>query len=235
MGDRWERANEALKFKLFGNTATTSYGEYVLKGNGTIYWLKELLGKGGYGSVYEAEDLSTQQNLAIKVMNQYHSQKDTIAESDVNELMGTKQGNPIVSRFGKNAILMKLIKGRKLETELLDPGSLHDPLTLYRDAKQLIKQLHKLGYSHGDSNSGNFIVTSSGQVFMIDFGASRPFQDLESRIKDYEKLAGNVVEELKFREEESAVICRQEAMHDLKNAEELVQDRSLRVSLATLH
>ena len=217
------KAKELLKYKGLGNIASED-GVMIIKGNGTIYRLLSEIGKGGYGTVYRALNTQTNELLAIKVMNQYHSQVDTIDESKIHELMGTSRGKPIISKFGRNAILMQLIEGKKLETELLDPHSKHEPLKLYRNAKQLIRKMHKLGYSHGDTNSGNFLVTEDGTVFVIDFGDSRRFRDLESRIKDFEKLAGNVVEELQFRQNADALLCRDEATFDLKNAESLVHD-----------
>lgn len=139
-------------------------------------------------------------------------------ESDLHKLMGTSRGEPIFSPFGgKNSIVMKLIDGRKLETEYLDPASKCCPLKLYRLGKALLNSLHSKGYYHGDTNTGNFIVESkTGRVYLVDYGESGNLHDLDRKYHDYKKLALNTISELKFRETFESKQAIKEALLDLK-------------------
>jgi serine/threonine protein kinase len=221
----WQTAKNAFSFKFFGNSCMVD-GEQLLKGPNTIYCLLERIGKGGYGQVWKCKDLSTGEQFAIKLLNQYANADDANLESHLHQLMGTSGGPVIASRFGKKAIVMKLLYGRKLEEELLDPNSKFDPLDLYRKAKSLIHKLHSKGYYHGDTNTGNFIVQADGTVYLIDYGDSRQVYDLEHRLEDFKKLASNVTSELSYREDLASTIALEEARADYFDPERLINDIS---------
>ena len=201
----FERAKRVFRFKPFSAEAHGTHNgldEHFMKGSDDVYYLLlRVIGKGAYGVVRLAVRLDTKKYVAIKTLSSYHSKKDALKESDLHKVMGTSRGEPIYAPFGgKNSIVMKLIDGRKLETEYLDPESKCCPLKLYRKSKALLNNLHSKGYYHGDTNTGNFIVEAkTGKVYLVDYGDSGNLYDLDRKYYDYKKLALNTISELKFR------------------------------------
>jgi serine/threonine protein kinase len=222
-----ERAKSAFRFKPFGHEAFGEYRgkkEHFLRGTDDVYYLLgDILGKGAYGTVYSAVRLDTKKYVAIKTLSSLHTKGDAIRESEIHELMGTSRGAPILARFnGKNSIVMKLIVGKKLESEYLDPDSIFSPLKLYRKAKKLLSELHMNHIYHGDTNTGNFIVESrTGKVFLVDYGSAGELTNLNKKLVDYRKLALNTIAELKYRNSEDVKLAFEEAKLDLQQITEI--------------
>ncbi|KAJ3260874.1 hypothetical protein HK103_007437 [Boothiomyces macroporosus] len=185
------------------------------------------LGAGGSGTVVKAIGRNNQ-IVAIKILNSYHSANDAQQEQQLHKLMGTAAG-PLTSQGNQFCVVMKYIDGRTLEKELLDPYSIHHPLTLYNSCKNLLLRLLAKGYYHGDANSGNFLVTND-MVYLIDYGDSGKSDNLAyllEKIKvDFKKLASNVYEELKYRDTTEAEECRQVAQLDYSDPDRIVVDFS---------
>ncbi|KAJ2995884.1 hypothetical protein HDV02_000336 [Globomyces sp. JEL0801] len=154
----------------------------------------------GKGVVRPAKNLVTGEMVALKCLNKYTSKDDARLEAKIHSLMGTSAGPPILES-GKCCIPMKLIIGRKFESELLDPLSKFDMLDLYNQCKMLIAKLHSLGFYHGDTNTGNFIVDMMGLVHMLDYGETQMHTMMDHKLGDFKKLASNVLDETKFRED----------------------------------
>ena len=159
----------------------------------------ELVGKGGFGAVYKANDERFQGRrvVAIKEMSDAHlsprersqALKDFRQEADL--LVQLKHPNlPDVSDFfeehGKAYLVMEFIEGRTLAKVQDDAGGPLDEQLVMGWALQLCDVL---SYLHTqpqpivfrDLKPSNVMVTKNGQVKLIDFGIARVFKSTAAK------------------------------------------------------
>jgi len=151
------------------------------------YRLLQLLGEGGMGSVWVAENLSLNANVALKLI------RADVAESSANErflsearLAARLQHAAIVRvfDFGKTEndepfIVMELLEGETLGQRLTRLGSI-DPVELCQTLLPIIDALHSAhghGVIHRDLKPDNvFIAKGEGggqQPKLLDFGIAK--------------------------------------------------------------
>ncbi len=75
-------------------------------------------------------------------------------------------------------LVMQYIEGERLK-EALDRG-VSGHCDLARRAGAILGMLHEHGISHGDPTTSNYIITDSGDLYIIDFGLA----DFTSEIED---------------------------------------------------
>jgi eukaryotic-like serine/threonine-protein kinase len=151
------------------------------------YRLAELLGEGGMGSVWVAENMALKANVALKLI------RADVAESSANErflsearLAARLQHAAIVRvfDFGKTEneepfIVMELLEGETLGQRLTRLGSI-DPTELVQTILPIIDALHSAhghGVIHRDLKPDNvFIAKADGggvQPKLLDFGIAK--------------------------------------------------------------
>jgi len=159
----------------------------------------ELVGKGGFGAVYKANDERFQGRrvVAIKEMSDAHlspqersqALKDFRQEADL--LVQLKHPNlPDVSDFfeehGKAYLVMEFIEGKTLEKVQDDAGGpLHEQLVM----GWALQLCDVLSYLHTqpqpivfrDLKPSNVMVTKNSQVKLIDFGIARVFKSTAAK------------------------------------------------------
>jgi serine/threonine protein kinase len=154
---------------------------------GEKYRLLQLLGEGGMGSVWVAENLALKANVALKLI------RADVAESSANErflsearLAARLQHAAIVRvfDFGKTEqdepyIVMELLEGETLGQRLTRLGSI-DPMDLCQTLLPIIDALHSAhghGVIHRDLKPDNvFIAKADGggvQPKLLDFGIAK--------------------------------------------------------------
>ncbi len=169
----------------------------LLPGNllGGRYRIIELIGEGGYGAVYKAQDerFQAQRLVAIKEMSdsQLSSRKRAKALQDFRQeadlLVQLKHPNlPNVSDVfeegGKAYLVMEFIEGKTLEEVLEEEQQPLDEGLVMGWAAQLCTVLH---YLHTrpqpivfrDMKPGNVMVMADGEIKLIDFGIARLFKE----------------------------------------------------------
>ena len=145
------------------------------------YRILRLLGKGGMGAVYEAEELASGRRVALKVLGHSLDSADTrkrfIREgrlaASINHpnsvyVYGTEEieGAPVIT--------MELVPGGTLHERVKDGGAM--PVAEAVDAiLQIIAGLeaaHAVGILHRDIKPSNCFIEPSGTVKVGDFGLS---------------------------------------------------------------
>jgi serine/threonine protein kinase/ABC-type Fe3+ transport system substrate-binding protein len=163
------------------------------------YRILKVVGKGGFGTVYQATDtrFPSQPVVAIKETSdaQLSPQEKAKAIQDFkNEadlLVKLNHENlPNVSNVfddgGKVYLVMEFIEGKTLETLLDERRAPLDEATVIGWALQLCSVLH---YLHTrpqpiifrDLKPANVIVTAEGKIKLIDFGIARTFKAASSK------------------------------------------------------
>lgn len=168
---------------------TRFQAERLLEGNprGLIvdgYKLLEVLGAGGMGWVYIAEEIETRWRVALKVLpEEARRQAGTLARFQLEAQAGMRLNHPnIVRTFALRKsediygmiyyVVMELVRGINLFELLvlkrkLDPAQACDIVV---QAASALEYAHKQGLVHRDIKPENLLVRADGSVKILDFG-----------------------------------------------------------------
>lgn len=146
------------------------------------YRVVKKLGEGGMGVVYQAEDLTLDRPVALKVLPQD-------VAGDVKRLRrfrreakaASRLSNPNVTHIyevgeesGIHFIAMEYVEGQTLQNRI-EAGSLRiaDLVDIALQAAGALHEAHSHGIIHRDIKPSNIMLTSTGQVKVLDFGLAR--------------------------------------------------------------
>lgn len=156
------------------------------------YEIVRLIGSGGFGQVYEAVHLGLQAKVAIKILHseaRHHAQtlerfrREAWACAQLTSDHVVRVMDVDVLPDGSPFIVMELLRGRDLESELAQRGRmpLRDAVGYVLQAASAIAEAHARGIVHRDLKPNNlFIVEHAGtrQLKVLDFGLSKIASDL---------------------------------------------------------
>ena len=155
---------------------------------GDRYRIVELLGKGGMGEVYRADDLKLGQAVALKFLPKRLSTDPTRLARLMNEVRIARQvSHPNVCRVydvgevdGEHFISMEYIRGEDLGDLIRRIGRL-PPDKAVQLARQICGGLaaaHARGVLHRDLKPGNVLLDEHGVARLTDFGLAGLAVDL---------------------------------------------------------
>lgn len=144
------------------------------------YRIVELLGRGGMGEVYRADDLTLEQTVALKFIPQAEAASPAALAAMHSEVRIARQiSHPNVCRVydvgeaeGHPFITMEYIDGENLATLLKRIGRI-SPDKAADISRQLCAALaaaHDVGILHRDLKPSNVMIDGRGQVRITDFG-----------------------------------------------------------------
>ncbi|MEU3461543.1 serine/threonine-protein kinase [Streptomyces sp. NPDC006733] len=151
------------------------------------YRLGEVLGKGGMGTVWRAEDETLGRTVAVKELrfpgNVDEDEKRRLITRTLREAKATARirGTGAVTVFDvveeddRPWIVMELVEGRSLSDAIREDG----PLTPQRAAEvalvvlDVLKAAHKEGILHRDVKPSNVLIADDGRVVLSDFGIAQ--------------------------------------------------------------
>lgn len=154
------------------------------------YRIVSLLGEGGFGSVYRAEQLEpVRRVVALKVIKLGMDTRRVLAQFEAERQTLARMSHPGIAKFldagitesGRSYFVMELVEGRPITTycdgKLLD---IRARLELFAQVCEAIRHAHQKGILHRDIKPSNVIVTSvdgKAQPVVIDFGIARALGD----------------------------------------------------------
>lgn len=209
-------AMEVAVQRVADNLVTSAASNYPPGMQFGQYRLIRQLGSGGMGPVYLARDSSLERNVAIKFLR--HSWADSMhgaARLKREARAAASLSHPNIAGVydliyveGSPVIIMEHVEGVTLRSRML-AGQLR-PAVLRELATQLaaaLEHAHLRGVIHRDLKPENVMVTSAGNVKLLDFGLAR----LSGERPASEELtgSGNFVGTLRYAAPE--VVAGQEA------------------------
>ncbi|XP_050807127.1 tau-tubulin kinase 1 isoform X1 [Gopherus flavomarginatus] len=171
---------------------------YVVKDRWKV--LKKI-GGGGFGEIYEAMDLLTRENVALKVESA--QQPKQVLKMEV-AVLKKLQGKDHVCRFigcGRNEkfnyVVMQL-QGRNLaDLRRSQPRGTFTLSTTLRLGKQIlesIEAIHSVGFLHRDIKPSNFsmgrLPSTYRKCYMLDFGLARQYTNTNGEVRPPRNVAG---------------------------------------------
>jgi eukaryotic-like serine/threonine-protein kinase len=146
------------------------------------YRVLGLLGSGGMGAVYRAEDTTLHRTVALKFLHESAVHSEKFCERLKREACTASALNHpnicTIYEVGEDAgemfIAMEYIEGRTL-AELIRQGPLpmEKALRYSSQISSALAHAHEKGIIHGDLKPLNIIVTPNGEAKILDFGLAR--------------------------------------------------------------
>jgi serine/threonine protein kinase len=147
---------------------------------GDRYRLVRMIGSGGMGAVWEAEDETLGRPVAVKVLSESLAAGERAVRRFEREAQAAARlSGPYIAAvydFGRSEgrpyIVMELVRGETLADRLAREGPL-PPQEASRIAAQVaeaLEEAHRAGIVHRDVKPGNVMLTPAGDVKVMDFG-----------------------------------------------------------------
>ncbi len=146
------------------------------------YLIEGILGRGGMGIVYKAQDVALARDVALKVIDpaltrnesflrRFHSEARALARVKSNHIVSvhalrqTRLGLCIVMEYVEGGTLADVIKKRAL--------SVPESLDLVKQILLAFRDAHGVGVIHRDIKPSNIMLTTDGHVKVTDFGLAK--------------------------------------------------------------
>nr|XP_060617010.1 tau-tubulin kinase 2 isoform X3 [Anolis sagrei ordinatus] len=159
------------------------------------------IGGGGFGEIYDAMDLLTRENVALKVESALQPKQVLKMEVAVLKKL---QGKDHICKFvgcGRNDrfnyVVMQL-QGRNLadlrRSQSKGTFSVSTTLRLGKQILESIESIHSVGFLHRDIKPSNFAMgrfsSTCRNCFMLDFGLARQFTNSCGDVRPPRAVAG---------------------------------------------
>ena len=183
------------------------------------YRIDVLLGAGGMGAVYKAEDIKLGRVVAVKVIRRDLAADPSIMRRFKQELVLAREVThqnvirlyDIGESNGIDFITMELVEGQDLATLLNGRGKF-----LPDEAAEIVAQIcaglqaaHAKGIIHRDLKPGNIMREHSGRIVVMDFGLARSLEN------DSMTRSGGLVGTFEYMSPEQAQGSQIDARSDL--------------------
>jgi serine/threonine-protein kinase len=151
------------------------------------FQLRRLLGRGGMGEVYEAEDTRKHRLVALKLISGQLSGNPEFRarlqrEADAAGRLTEPHVVPIHDYGeidGQLYLEMRLVEGTDLTTLLKRSGPLSPPraVAIVRQVAAALDAAHAAGVTHRDVKPENILITRDDFAYLVDFGIARAATD----------------------------------------------------------
>ena len=146
------------------------------------YMVRRLLGSGAMGQVYEAQDLSLNRKIALKViapelasdaalLERFHIEGEALAQLDHPNVVGVYSVGHVE---GHHYIAMEYGEGITLEqyssTEIF---GIYEVVEIMKQTLSGLETAHNSSVLHRDIKPGNLLIDKNNHIKIIDFGLAK--------------------------------------------------------------
>ncbi|MBI4853217.1 MAG: serine/threonine protein kinase [Acidobacteria bacterium] len=157
------------------------------------YFLESLIGEGGFGAVFSAKNIDTNEKYAIKVLfikpnaildqerDLQYFQREATTLSLVQHPNIVKVFEIGISDQDLPYLAMELIEGKLLSDALRSEGAFSLPrlVKIISQLSKAVEAIHNQGIIHRDLKPENIIISGEGEneiVKLLDFGLAKVFR-----------------------------------------------------------
>ena len=178
------------------------------------YRIVEHIGSGGMGVVYLAEDIHLQRKVALKFLSETAAQGPEAPERLLREARaeGTLDHPNIATVYeigawqGRTFIAMAYYAGETLKQRLeRGPMPIDDVVNIGAQIASGLEAAHAAGIVHRDLKPANVIITSAGQVKILDFGLAKELSRAEAETKLRITTSGTTIGTMAYMAPEQAL------------------------------
>jgi tetratricopeptide (TPR) repeat protein/TolB-like protein len=155
--------------------------------------ITERLGKGGMGEVYRAEDMRLKRTVALKRLapqlqadslyrHRFQEEAERVSRfSDIH----IAAVYDVLEEQGESILVMEYVEGQTLRQRLLHSLTLEEFFDIACQCAEALVAAHERGVVHCDIKPENIMLTTTGQVKILDFGVAKhlPRSDQSSTVE----------------------------------------------------
>jgi serine/threonine protein kinase/tetratricopeptide (TPR) repeat protein len=150
------------------------------------YEILQLLGEGGMGAVYKAQDRELDRPVALKLIRPELASSSSMLARFKQELLLSRQvTHKNVIRIydlgdadGAKFITMEFVEGRDLRSLIQEKKTFSpaEAVEIMQQVCQALEAAHSVGVIHRDLKPQNIMREDSGRILVMDFGLARTMQ-----------------------------------------------------------
>ena len=150
------------------------------------YEISSLLGAGGMGEVYQAQDTRLGRGVAIKILpDEFSDDAQRMARFDREAKVLASLNHPSIAAIygledsnSVRALVMELVEGPTL-AERIQQGllPLDEALPIAKQIVEGLEYAHERGIIHRDLKPANVKITPKGDAKILDFGLAKALED----------------------------------------------------------
>lgn len=145
------------------------------------YRVEQVLGEGGFGTVYRCTDVDLERPVAVKMLHPGMTSEAELGRilAEGKNLASLSHSNVVqVHRLGSHEgrpyIVMEYLDGRSLAALRHDGAlALGRCLEIMHQVASGLRAIHEMGILHRDLSTRNILITSQGRAKILDLGLSR--------------------------------------------------------------
>ena len=153
-------------------TARESFGHYQIR---------SLIGTGGMGEVYLADDTRLGRKVAIKFLNEKYSKDEDLLNRFIQEAKAASALNhpnlitvyEIGEHDGSHYMAAEFIDGQTLRERMKNKLTFDDALSIAVQTAEALSAAHQAGIVHRDIKPENIMVRPDGYIKVLDFGLAK--------------------------------------------------------------
>jgi eukaryotic-like serine/threonine-protein kinase len=146
------------------------------------YDILDLIGEGGMGQVYRANDTVLNRDVAVKFLpDQFGTDSDRLARFQREAQALAALNHPNIATIhgleqsdSMRALVMELVEGPTLADRIAQgPIPVEEALNIAKQVAEALEYAHERGIIHRDLKPANIKITPGGQVKILDFGLAK--------------------------------------------------------------
>ncbi len=180
------------------------------------YRIKRILGQGGMGVVYLAQQENPQRDVALKVIRSGIMSRELLRRFEFEATVLGRLQHPGIAKIleagtiddgsGKRPFFaMEYIEGQSLtEYSRQTAPTIRERLKMFVQICNAVHHAHQRGVIHRDLKPGNILVTSDNQTHILDFGVARA-TETDLQVTSLQTDAGQLIGTLPYMSPEQVL------------------------------